>query len=121
MLIQLVALSIETDANGDGAGFAIRDTVGACGTDNAPPVANNGAMDADTGMATPLTLTGSDPEGQALTYRVVAAPTHGSLSGTAPNLTYTSIAGYVGAGHFDFCGQRWHRGQRPGFDQHHRQ
>jgi hypothetical protein len=37
-----------------------------------------------------------------LTFAVVAAPSHGTLSGTAPNLTYTPAIGYVGADSFTF-------------------
>lgn len=37
----------------------------------------------------PITLTGTDPEGDPLTFSVVKAPSHGRLSGEAPNLTYT--------------------------------
>ena len=37
-----------------------------------------------------------------LTYAVVAQPAHGSLSGTAPNLTYTPTSGYSGADTFTF-------------------
>jgi hypothetical protein len=41
----------------------------------------------DTAVA--ITLTGSDPEDSALTYTVLTPPAHGTLAGTAPNLTYT--------------------------------
>jgi hypothetical protein len=41
-------------------------------------------------------------EGSALTYTVVTQPTNGSLSGTAPNLTYTAGAGYSGPDSFTF-------------------
>lgn len=37
-----------------------------------------------------------------LTYAIVANPQHGSLSGTAPNLTYTSNPNYVGDDTFTF-------------------
>jgi hypothetical protein len=36
-----------------------------------------------------ILLTGSDPDGDPLTYSVLRTPIHGKLSGTAPNLTYT--------------------------------
>jgi autotransporter-associated beta strand protein len=44
----------------------------------------------------PLTLQGSDPANRPLTFIVTAPPQHGTLTGTAPNLTYTPAAGYVG-------------------------
>jgi hypothetical protein len=49
-----------------------------------------------------ITLTGSDVEGSTLGYFVVAAPTHGILSGTAPNITYTPAANYFGVDSFSF-------------------
>jgi hypothetical protein len=41
-------------------------------------------------------LAGTDADGDTLTYSVVGAPSHGSLSGTAPNLQYTPDAGFNG-------------------------
>jgi ELWxxDGT repeat protein len=52
----------------------------------------------------PITLTGIDPlnPGAALTYATATPPAHGSLSGTAPNLTYTPALGYFGSDSFTF-------------------
>src|SRR5207253_1506115 len=44
----------------------------------------------------------TDADGDPLTYSVVAGPTHVSLSGTAPNLTYTPAANYNGPDSFTF-------------------
>jgi len=52
--------------------------------------------------ALPVTLTGSDPEGYALAYSVVAQPTHGTLSGTAPSLSYLPATNYYGSDAFTF-------------------
>lgn len=41
-----------------------------------------------TGLSHPLTLSGADPEGFPLTYRIVTNPAKGQLQGTLPNLTY---------------------------------
>ncbi len=49
-----------------------------------------------------ITLTATSPQGLPLTYTVLSAPTQGTLSGSAPNLTYTPNAGYVGADSFTF-------------------
>ncbi|MCY2991896.1 MAG: putative Ig domain-containing protein [Planctomycetota bacterium] len=43
-----------------------------------------------------ITLTGTDGDGDPLTFAVLAAPTHGTLSGTAPNLTYLPDPNYNG-------------------------
>ena len=41
------------------------------------------------GVALAITLTGTDPESDPLTFVVVSGPSSGILSGVAPNLTYT--------------------------------
>jgi len=48
-----------------------------------------------------ITLTGTSPRG-AVTFTNVTAPAHGTLTGTAPNLTYTPNNGYTGPDHFTF-------------------
>jgi hypothetical protein len=45
----------------------------------------------------PITLGGSDPEGSTLTFTVVSNPTSGTLSGTAPNLSYLPNPGFTGS------------------------
>jgi hypothetical protein len=55
----------------------------------------------DTAQA--ITLSASDGDGDVLTYAIVTAPAHGTLS--APNgasVTYTPAAGYTGADQFNF-------------------
>jgi pullulanase-type alpha-1,6-glucosidase len=54
----------------------------------------------DTPLA--ITLTGGDVDGDSLAYGVLTPPTHGALSGTAPNLTYTPNANYHGVDSFTF-------------------
>src|SRR5439155_21652601 len=49
-----------------------------------------------------VTLTASDPDGNPLTFATTSTPAHGSLSGTAPNLTYTPNAGFFGTDSFTF-------------------
>ena len=48
------------------------------------------------------TLAGADPDGDAITYHVVAAPAHGTLTGTAPNADYTPSGTFVGTDTFTF-------------------
>ena len=84
------------------------------GSDSAPatvsitvagtPTANAQSVAINKNTAKSITLTGSDPNTppQPLTYSVVTSPTHGTLSGAAPNLTYTPATGYVGADSFTF-------------------
>jgi gliding motility-associated-like protein len=66
------------------------------------PVANNQSVTAIEDIVKSITLTGTDADGDALTYIVVAAPTHGTLNGSAPNLTYTPDLNYNGPDSFTF-------------------
>ena len=69
---------------------------------NDSPIANNQSANYNLNTPKGITLTGSDPEGSALTFAVLAFPTNGTLTGTAPNLTYTPNTGYSGADTFTF-------------------
>jgi uncharacterized repeat protein (TIGR03803 family)/VCBS repeat-containing protein len=69
---------------------------------NHPPVANNQPVSTAEDTAKPITLTGSDVDGNALTFSIATGPSHGTLTGSAPNLTYTPAANYNGADSFTF-------------------
>lgn len=49
-----------------------------------------------------VNLTGSDIDGDSLTYTILSGPSNGTLSGSAPNLFYTPNVGYVGSDSFTF-------------------
>jgi len=76
-------------------------------TNTAPTAAAQSLTTAeDTAKA--IVLSATDPDaGQTLTYTVVAAPTHGTMTGTAPNLTYTPAANYSGPDSFTFTARDW--------------
>ena len=57
-------------------------------------------LDEDTSVS--IGLSGSDPEGDVLTFHVNSAPPHGSLRGTAPNLVYTPHRDYFGTDTFTY-------------------
>ena len=67
---------------------------------NDVPVADSQNVVLDQNVAKTLTLTGSDIENSALSFTILAQPTKGTLSGTAPNLTYTPSA--TGSDTFSF-------------------
>ena len=71
-------------------------------TPNNPPVADPQSLNISEDTPLPLTLTGSDADGDALSYSVVSGPSHGALSGSAPNLIYTPAADYSGPDSFAF-------------------
>jgi hypothetical protein len=69
---------------------------------NNPPTADDDSPFTDEDTALPITLSATDADGDSLTYSVVAGPTNGVLSGTAPNLTYTPNSNYYGDDSFTF-------------------
>jgi len=70
--------------------------------DNAVPVASGNSVETVMDVALPIVLVATDGDADPLTYTIVASPSHGTLSGTAPNLTYTPDSGYVGNDQFSF-------------------
>lgn len=72
------------------------------GSSNQAPTANAQSVATIEDTAATITLTGSDPENSTLTYTVESGPSHGTLSGTAPNLTYTPATNYFGTDAFTF-------------------
>ncbi|MEE8361777.1 MAG: PKD domain-containing protein, partial [Gemmatimonadales bacterium] len=69
---------------------------------NLPPVAVAATEMTDEGIAMAITLQASDPDGDALSYSVPTPPASGTLSGTAPSLTYTPNAEFSGSDSFIF-------------------
>ena len=71
---------------------------------NDAPLANSQSVSVAENTSLPITLTGTDIEGNALTYEIVTglATGTGVLSGTAPNLIYTPPMNYEGAASFTF-------------------
>ncbi|MDD5772933.1 MAG: Ig-like domain-containing protein [bacterium] len=49
-----------------------------------------------------ITLRGTDPDGDVLTCSITALPVHGTISGIAPNVTYTPNLNYNGNDSFTF-------------------
>jgi MYXO-CTERM domain-containing protein len=95
----------------DAFGFAASD--GAAGS-NVASISIDVAPVNDPPSAQPITasinedgpafilLTGSDVDGDALTFSVVMPPAHGTLSGSGANLTYTPAPDYNGPDAFTF-------------------
>ncbi|MGJ8672760.1 Ig-like domain-containing protein [Rubritalea sp.] len=91
-------------ADTDGDGFANWEEY-QNGTDplvNAAPVADSISLTVDEDSTVNITLSGSDAEGNSLSYQVTSQPANGTLSGTAPNLSYTPNADYNGSDSFSY-------------------
>jgi hypothetical protein len=69
---------------------------------NTPPIAYNQTITTAEDTSKGITLIASDPDSDPLTYFIVTGPTHGSLSGSPPNVTYTPYSNYNGADSFTF-------------------
>jgi hypothetical protein len=69
---------------------------------NTAPVADDQSVSTDEDTAQSVTLTATDANDDTLVYSIVAQPTNGTLSGTAPNVTYTPNVNYSGSDSFTF-------------------
>ena len=66
------------------------------------PEANAQSITTNEDTATAVTLSGSDADGDSLTFTVTSGPAHGTLSGTGANLIYTPGANYNGPDAFTY-------------------
>jgi hypothetical protein len=69
---------------------------------DAPPVANARSVLVPEDQPRTIALSGSDPEGQPLTYHLVSPPQHGTLSGSAAAPVYTPFAHFNGQDGFSY-------------------
>lgn len=67
-----------------------------------PPAVSNQFGGTLEDIAVYIALTGSDPDGDAVSFGIVSGPAHGTLSGTPPNLFYTPAPNYAGPDLFTF-------------------
>jgi len=91
-----------TDGTRDSTVAQATITVGTSCSGNQSPTANAQSVTTPENTAVAITLSGSDSDGTIASYAIVTQPQHGTLTGTAPNLTYTPAAGYFGADSFTF-------------------
>jgi large repetitive protein len=67
-----------------------------------PPIARDDNVDTDEDSSVSITLAGSDANEDELTYVIVTNPSHGKLSGAAPNISYTPNSDFSGSDSFTF-------------------
>jgi subtilisin family serine protease len=69
---------------------------------NLPPTASSATVSTKEDTSVAVTLKAIDPEKRALTYKITSGPSHGTIIGTAPNLTYVPAVNYYGTDYFYF-------------------
>jgi uncharacterized delta-60 repeat protein len=69
---------------------------------NDPPFANSQSVSTNEDTPKAITLTATDIDGDPLSYSIIVPPTNGTLSGAAPNLTYTPAPNYNGSDTFTY-------------------
>jgi len=69
---------------------------------NDAPTASNQTVTTDEDTPRAITLSGSDVEGDALTFVIVSGPSNGALSGTGASRTYTPAADFNGPDSFTY-------------------
>ncbi len=72
---------------------------------NYPPVAASQSITTNENAAVAITLVATQTNNDPLTY-AAGTPSHGTLSGTAPNITYTPATNYYGPDSFTFTAKR---------------
>jgi hypothetical protein len=95
---------VAADFNGDGLPDLAAGDISVL-LNTSRPVANPQAVTTGQGQAITITLTGSAPAGDALTFAITANPSHGGLSGlnaTTGQVTYTPTGTYTGPDSFSF-------------------
>jgi hypothetical protein len=89
---------------GDGISAPVAATVAIIVTPvNDPPVANPTTATVASGQSVPVTLAGSDVDGDSLTVVVVTQPLHGTLTAGGGGYSYTSTSGYSGSDSLAFA------------------
>ena len=69
---------------------------------NSPPTVSNVSASGDENIALSITLSGSDSDGNSLTYSIVSNPANGSVSISGAVATYTPNANFVGSNSFTY-------------------
>lgn len=71
-------------------------------TGGSAPIAHPQSVTTPEDTSVGIVLTGSDADGDALSFTIATPPANGSVSGTPPNVTYTPAANYYGPDSFSF-------------------
>ncbi len=77
-------------------------SISVTGVNDAPSAAAKSVTVGEDSVNNAITLSGSDSDSDTLTYTLMTQPSHGTLGGTAPALTYTPVANYHGSDSFTY-------------------
>jgi large repetitive protein len=66
------------------------------------PVARGGMVTLAAGTSAPVTLSGTDADKDPLTFTVITGPSHGTITGTPPDLVYTPVETHIGTDTLSF-------------------
>jgi len=69
---------------------------------NEAPLANDVNLTTREDTAVAVVLSGSDLDGDTLTYNILTQPANGIITGELPNLTYTPNSNYNGVETFTY-------------------
>jgi large repetitive protein len=69
---------------------------------NAPPKAQNSIVVGSPNSVIPITLGGSDPDGDQISFELLTQPLHGTISGDPPRIIYQPATNYLGPDKFTF-------------------
>jgi hypothetical protein len=81
--------------------FSVTKSSSAIGTDKIPK-ANSEAISVEKDKLTIFSLNATDPKGGPLKYSILSQPSHGTLSGKTPSVTYKPSKDYIGQDSFTF-------------------
>ena len=82
-------------------------------TSNHPPAVASQQKSTQEDSPLSIVLTGADEDGDAVAFRIVDEPDHGTLGGAAPNLTYTPAPDFHGADSFRYAANDTHDESAP--------
>lgn len=72
------------------------------GGGNHAPVANNAAVETDEDTPKDITLSGTDPDGDTLTFAIVTGPAHGTITQVGATCQYRPAQNFSGSDSFAF-------------------
>lgn len=100
IFINLFVLSVLWGCNYRIQDFDVETSMG--GAPNTPPSVTNSLLNVIHNMALPVSLSGTDPEGDSLSYTIISPPANGTLLGSGSTRTYVANSGFLGTDSFTY-------------------